>query len=273
MSNVVVTINIEKIELVLKNINDKTCNFFVKGINITFNLEKGQKDYEINIDDIGTEMNNSLFSERTDNNYLIQLKKEPNNEKIKLNIGFKNIILNGEILIFILNYILSLNIPKNIKLFHDINYSSKINKNEEENNNNNQDSIKQFNFIDDFSTSNIPSLILLNNDGNKLEFNLKNYSISKNNLNFTIDIQDSEGSILDNYTFNFIREENGDKQIMKLYLEEALKIVLSKSSSFYIFSTFLQIILFLKKLKKKKIISKVTMKNIYFILTIKNISQ
>ena len=252
MNNVVVTINIEKIELVLKNINDKTCNFFVKGINITFNLEKGQKDYEINIDDIGTEMNNSLFSERTDNNYLIQLKKEPNNEKIKLNIGFKNIILNGEILIFILNYILSLNIPKNIKLFHDINYSSKINKNEEENNNNNQDSIKQFNFIDDFSTSNIPSLILLNNDGNKLEFNLKNYSISKNNLNFTIDIQDSEGSILDNYTFNFIREENGDKQIMKLYLEEALKIVLSKSSSFYIFSTFLQIILFLKKLKKKE---------------------
>ena len=249
MSNVVVTINVEKIELILKNIYDISFNFFIKGININFNLEKGQKDYEINIDDIGTEMNKSLFNGRTDNNYLIQLKKEPNNEKIKLSIGFKNIILNEEILIFILNYILFLDIPKNIKLFHDINYISKINKKVEDNNNM-RNSIKKFNFIDNFSISNIPSLILINKDGNKFELNLKNCSISKNNLNFTIDIQDSEGPILDNYSFNFIREENGDKQIIKLYLEEALKIILSKSSSFYIFSTFLQILLFLKKLNK-----------------------
>ena len=76
----------------------------------------------------------------------------------------------------------------------------------------------------------------------------------KDKLDFTIDIKDSDEKILDNYNFifNFIKEQNGNKQIIRLHLKEALKIYLSKNSSFYIFSTFLQMYLLLKKIRKKR---------------------
>ena len=269
INNVSAIVNVEKIELVLINLNEKEnnnkCNLFIKDINLNINLVNKNFDFEMNINDIGTLLNESLFNDRLDNvNYLIQVKKEPNNELIKLNLGFNNIILNEQIFIFILTYFYSLNIPHKIKLFHKIDYSSKINKNENKENedsinnnpNNTNDNKDSLSVIDNFSISHIPSLTLLNSDNNRIELNLKNGSFTKNNLNFTTNIQDSFGTILDDYTFNFHREKDGNKQKFKFYLEEPLNITLSKNSSFFIFVTYLKLIAISKKIKKNSKIKK-----------------
>ena len=99
MNNLVVSIDVEKIEIIVKDIYDINCNFYIRGINVIFNLNKGINDYEININDIGVGTNKSLNNEKIDKNYFIQIKKEPNNDKIKLNIKLKNVLLNGEIII------------------------------------------------------------------------------------------------------------------------------------------------------------------------------
>ena len=260
-SDLLVMINVEKIELVLINLNERDnnnkCNLFIKDINLNFDLINKKYNFEMNINDIGSLLNESLFSDRIDDNYLIQVKKEQNNELIKLNLGFNNIVLNEEIFIFILTYFYSLKIPKKIKLFHNVDYSSKINKNEnkekekekEEENKQNENLIDNeenkdqdtLSILDNFSISHIPSLSLLNSDDNKIEFNLSNCSFTKNLLSFTINIQDSFGTILDNYSFNFHREQDGNKQKFKFHLEEPLNIILSKKSTFFLFVTYLKL--------------------------------
>ena len=259
ISNINIKINVEKIELILININEKEnnnrCNLFIKDININFNLIDKKYDFELNINDIGTLLNESLFDERiNDVNYLIQVKKDPNannNELIKLNLGFNNIILNEEIFIFILSYFYSLNFPTKIKLFHKIDYNSKIKQNENEikekldnnlnnpeENNNNKDTFTVFN---NFNISHIPSLSLLNSNEEKIEFNLINYSLEKDLLSFTINIKDSFGTILDDYKFNFKKEQINNKQKFQLYLEESLNIVSSKKTTFFLFITYLKL--------------------------------
>ena len=62
--------------------------------------------------------------------------------------------------------------------------------------------------MNNFRISHIPSLSLLNNDDNRIDLILKKYTLSKNLLSFTLNIQDSFGTILDDYTFNLNREKN-----------------------------------------------------------------
>ena len=251
ISNIILKINVEKIELILININEKEnnkCNLFIKDININFNLNNKKYDFEININDIGTLLNDSLFDNRINViNYLIQLKKEPNNELIKLNLGFNNIILNEQIFIFILSYIYSLNIPNQIKLFHEIDYNSKINQNENKEQlenkivDNGEDNKDTFQLFNNFSVSHIPSLTLLNSNDDKIEFNLINYSLNKDLLSFTINIKDTFGTILDDYTFNLKREQIDNKQKYQIYLEDSLNIISSKKTTFFLFITYLKL--------------------------------
>ena len=262
INDINIKINVEKIELILVNINEKEnnnkCNLFIKDININFNLINKKYDFELDINDIGTLLNESLFSNRVDNtNYLIQVKKYPNNELIKLNLGFHNIVLNEEIFIFILTYFYSLKIKKRFKLFHKNDYNSKINQNEitpegnKDNNIVNNTDVDDFKLFENFSISHIPSLSLLNKDDNKIEFNLTNYSLNKNLLSFTINIQDSFGTILDDYTFNIKRERINNVQKFQFYLDEALNIILSKKSTFFLFITYLKLKKILETIIKK----------------------
>ena len=249
MNNVHIKINVEKIELILININEKTnnnkCNLFIKEINLNFNLNNKNYDFEFNINDIGTLLNESLFSERIeDMNYLIQIKKHSNSEMVKLNLGFKNISLNEEIFIFILSYFYSLKFPNKNKIFHEVDLYSKINKKEISENNDklsNENEDENLSIFNNYSISHIPSLSLVNSDDNKIEFNLKDYSFNKNLLSFTLNISDSFGTILDDYSFNINREQIGNKNKIIFYLEEPLNIILSKKSSFFIFITYLKI--------------------------------
>ena len=261
MNNLFISINVQKIEYILINLNENginnKCNLFIKDVNLNFNLFNQDFNFELNISDIGTLLNESLFSNRFDDvNYLLQVKKEPNNELIQINLGFNSIILNEEIFIFLLAYYYSIKFPNKIKLFHKIDYYSKINENEnilKENCSNNLDykiNVDILSIIDNCKISNIPSLTLLNSDNNKIEFNLDNCSLSKNKLNFTLNIQDSYGAILDNYDFNFIIEQNFINQKFIFHLKETLNITLSKKSTSFIFITILKLITIFKNIKK-----------------------
>ena len=255
LNDVNIKINVEKIELMLININEKEnynkCNLFIKDISVDFNWNNKKYDFELNINDIGTLLYDSLFNDRiNDVNYLIQVKKEPNsnNEFISINLGFNNIILNEEIFIFILSYFYSLNFPTKIKLFHKIDYSLKINKNENENKeildndvNKSEDNNNTLKIFNNFNVTHIPSLALLNSNEDKIEFNLINYSLNRDLLSFSINIKDSYGTILDNYTFNFKREKIDNKQKFQFYQEESLYIVLSKKTTFFLFVTYLKL--------------------------------
>jgi len=171
-------------------------------------------------------------------------------------LGFKNIILNEEIFIFLLTYYYSIKFTNKIKLFHKIDYYSEINKKEDiqkENDSNNSDykiNIDILSIIDNCKISNIPSLTLLNSDNNKIEFNLDNCSLTENKLNFRLNIKDSYGIILDNYDFNFIIEQNFINQKFIFHLEESLNITLSKKSTNLIFITILKLITIFKNIKK-----------------------
>ena len=262
MSNLSISINVQKIEYILINLNENEiknkCNLFIKDANININLLNQNLDFELNIRDIGTLLNESLFNDRFDDvDYLIQVKKEPNNDVIQLNLGFNNIILNEEILIFILEYYYSMVFPNKNKLFHKIDYFPKINKDDniqkEKDSNisdNKTNNISILSIIDNCKISNIPSLTLLNSNNKKIDFNLDNCSLTKNKLNFTLNIQDSYGTILDNYDFNFIREQDSTNQKFILHLEETLNITISKKSSAFIFITILKIMTIFKNIKK-----------------------
>ena len=261
MNNLFISINVQKIEYILINLNENginnKCNLFIKDVNLNFNLFNQDFDFKLNINDIGTLLNESLFNDRFDDlDYLLQVKKEPNNDLIQINLGFKNIILNEEIFIFLLTYYYSIKFTNKIKLFHKIDYYSEINKKEDiqkENDSNNSDykiNIDILSIIDNCKISNIPSLTLLNSDNNKIEFNLDNCSLIENKLNFRLNIKDSYGIILDNYDFNFIIEQNFINQKFIFHLEESLNITLSKKSTNFIFITILKLITIFKNIKK-----------------------
>ena len=246
INELVINIHIDKIEVKENNYN---CNFFIKKIIINSNLINKKFDFEVNIEDIGTLLNESLFSDKfKDTNYLIQIKTNLNSDKIKLNLGFNNIILNEDMFIFILTYFYKLKINSKImKLFHKTDYNQFIiteqKQNTEEKNNieideHKDDSIK---ISDNISISNIPSLTLLNNDKNKLELNITNFYLNENNIILSLNVQDSFGIILDNYSFNFNIEKEGSKQKYKLHLEQPMNIIISKETSFFIFLTYLKL--------------------------------
>jgi len=78
----VACIDVEKIEIIAKDIYIINCNFYIRGINVVFNFNKGINNIEININDIEVGTNKSLNNEKIGKNYFIQIKKEPNNDKI-----------------------------------------------------------------------------------------------------------------------------------------------------------------------------------------------
>ena len=260
INDLIINIKIDKIEVKENNYN---CNFFIKTIDCNCNLINKKFDFEINIDDVGTLINESLFSDKfEDTNYLIQIKKEINSDKIKLNLGFNNIVLNEDMFIFFLTYFSTLKSKSNmIKLFHKTDYSQFINKEinketkpnvEEINNIVNEKEDDSIQLSENFSISNIPSLTLINTDKNKLELNIQDFIFNKNNLSFSLNIQDSFGTILDNYAFNFNIEKIDNKQKYKFYLEQPINIIISKDSSFFIFLTYLKLKEIPKNVKPKE---------------------
>ena len=264
-----ININFNKLELILANDDINKFSLYIN--NIKLNLEKINNEINsiLTIGNIGSNLNESLFSERiklNDNNDLIMISKDKNN-KTKIDLGFKNIELGEDIFNFMIIFFSSIKINKKNKIFKQIKYEIKNEEDKkEEIKNTEEDKFEEkkieFNnneIFKNISISSIPSLVI-SNDENKTFFKIVNYSITPSKVEITYDIKDSFGTILHNYTFIFNKDEKINKY--SLNLETPLRIILSRESSKLLFISFLkikerinQIKIRNEKINKKKIIN------------------
>ena len=193
------------------NRNDKQ-NLFIKGMKLTFNYINEEFDFKYIINDIGYANNKSFFDKDAQNN-AIEFNRDKNNF-INLKFGFKNVELplNENLIIFFMTFF-KLNKPKSrTKIFHEKKYNLIIEKKEDkekdkEKENEIMKGIKNFSFINNFKISNIPSFSIKTED-NKITINTKNYYVKENSFSFTINITDSYGEILKDFTINPKKDKN-----------------------------------------------------------------
>ena len=244
MMNVSIEINIAKLELIIHIVNiDNKQNLFIKGMKMNLNYFNKEFDFNFAINDIGYEKDKSFF----DKNDLIDLNSDAitftrdKNNLISLSFGFKNIELNEDLFICIIIFFNSIKTKKKHKLFHTKKYTNKINVNKgDENNNKDKENeiiknIKNFSFMDNFKLSNIPSFSIKNKD-NKIEIKIIHYLLTENEISFTVNIKDSYGVILNDFTFN--PKKDGNNYIF--HLDSPMNIILSNQSTKIFFLNYLR---------------------------------
>ena len=240
LSNVSIDINIAKLELIIQNINiGNKQNLFVKGMKMNLNYFNKEFELSFSINDIGYEQDKSFFGEKDklDLNDAIEFKRDKNN-LISLSFGFKNIELNEELFICLITFFNSIKTKKKYKLFHEKKYvviDEQKEKEAQEKKNEIMKNIKNFSFINDFKLSNIPSFSIISKN-NKIEVKIKNYVLTENSLSFTVNIKDSFGVILNDFTFNPKIENN--KFIF--HLDSPMDIILSNKSTKCFFLNYLR---------------------------------
>ena len=233
ITNVKINFNFSKFELILANDEINICKLFIEGINFEIIKKSDEKNILITIKDIGSNLGNKLFSERkkiNENNDLISIQISEKN-KIKIDLGFDCIELNESLFNFFIIFFSNIKLKKHNKIFQE-------EKEEEKEQDNKDEKEDNYEIINNFIISNIPSLIIANNE-NKIKFSIVNYSIDKSKIIITYNISDSFGVILDNYTFIFNLDEMNNKY--NLILEIPLRIKLSSESSKFIFISYLKI--------------------------------
>ena len=246
-----ININFNKLELILSNDDINKCTLYISNIQLILEKINNEINSILTIGNIDSNLNESLFSERikiNDNNDLIMISKDKNN-KIKIDLGFKNIEFGENIFNFMLIFFSSIKFNKKNKLFKKIKYVKYEEKKEEiknnEDKNNEEEKIeekkiesKNNEIFKNINISNIPSLVISNNE-NKTFFSIVNYLITPSKVEITYNIKDSFGIILDNYTFIFNKDEKNNKY--SLNLETPLRIILPSESSKLLFISFLKI--------------------------------
>ena len=282
ISKLIININFSKLELILANDNINKCTLYLSGIKLQVDKKNDDINSILSIGNIASNLNENLFSSRrqiNDNNDLIMVSKDKNN-KIKIDLGFENIDFNEELFNFLLIFFSSLKFDKKNRIFREINHQIKNNnqknekakdneeKNEEIINNeeekketeeNREENIKEEKIenktitleneiLKGISISNIPSISISNNE-NKTFFSIINYSITPSKIEITLNIKDSFGTILDEYTFILNKDEKINKFILNLV--ESLKIILPSESSKLLFISFLKIKERIKQIEKR----------------------
>ena len=240
LSNVSIDVNISKLELIIQNINiGNKQNLFVKGMKMNMNYINKEFDFSFSINDIGYEQDKSFFGEKDklDLSDAIDFKRDKNN-LISLSFGFKNIELNEELFMCLITFFNSIKTKKRYKLFHEKKYiliDEQKEKEAQEKKNEIMKNIKNFSFMNDFKLSNIPSFSIISKD-NKVEVNIKNYALTENSLNFTVNIKDSFGVILNDFTCSPKIENNK----FVFHLDSPMNIILSSESTKCFFLNYLR---------------------------------
>ena len=238
LENISVDINIEKLEIIIHNINiGNEQNIFIKGMRMNINYYNKEFDFKYSINDIGYEKDKSFF----DANDLfcvnaIEFSRDKNNF-VNLSFGFKNIELKEELFMCLITFFKSIQTKTKQKLFKEKKYKMEVKKeaHKDEKENEIMKNIKNFSFMNNFKLSNIPSFSIKSKD-NKIEVKVVNYSMTDNSISFTINIKDSFGIILNDYTFNPINENN--KFIF--HMDTPMNIVLSNKSTKNFFLNYLR---------------------------------
>ena len=263
IENMKINFNFSKFELILANDDINICKLFIEGIQCEVTKKSEKTNITIKIKDIGANIGERLFSERkqiTDNNDLIMINISEN-KKIKIDLGFNCIEFNESMLNFFIIFFSSIKCKTKTKIFKEINYNVIQDKIEEKKEVDNKDKEnKEDNEIfNNFSISNIPSFVLNINNENKIEFTVVNYIINKTLIAITYNIKDSFGTILDNYTFNFKRDESINKY--SFILDVPLRIKIMSESSKAIFISFLKLKERIKQIQKRNLNSSEKIKN------------
>ena len=232
LSNVSIDINIAKLELIIHNINiNNKQNLFIKGMRMNINYNNKEFDFKYIINDIGFEKDKSFFNK--DDLFClnaIEFSRDKNNF-VNLSFGFKNIELNEDLFMCLLTFFKSIQTKTKQKLFKEKKYINSTKKDENENKkkdnkkeeeNEITKNIKNFSFMNNFKLSNIPSFSIKSKD-NKIEIKIINYSMTENSFSFTVNIKDSYGEILKDFTFNPKNENNN----FIFHLDSPINIVLS----------------------------------------------
>ena len=247
ISKLKINFHFSKFELILANDEKNICKFFIEGITFTI-IKKGEnRNISINIKDIGSNMGEKLFDERkkiNDNDDLITVNVSEN-KKIKIDLGFNSIQLSEPLLNFFIIFLSDIKFKTKNTIFKDIKYNYQENKEEikEEGKDGDNNEI-----MNNFSISNIPSFIISCNE-NKIRFSVVKYSISKTKIEISCKINDSFGTIMDNYTFIFNKDDINNKYSLKL--DYPLRIILSSESSKSIFISYLKLKERIKQIQKR----------------------
>ena len=252
ISNVIINLNFSKFELILSNDDINICKLFIEGINFEIIKEQDKTNILITIKDIGNNLGGELFSERkkiNENNDLISINISEN-KKVKIYLGFDCIEINDSLLNFFIIFFSSIKFKTTNRIFKekDFLFQEKQEEKKEKEGKNEKDN---FEIINNFSISNIPSFIVTSNQNNKIKFSVVKYSIDKSKIEIIYKINDSFGTILDNYTFVLNRDEISNKYSINLSLP--LRIKLSSESSKSIFISYLKLKERINQIQKRNI--------------------
>ena len=236
LSNISIHINIAKLELILNNVNiGNKQNLFIKGMRMNVNYINKELDFNYVIDDIGYEKNKSFFAQKELFVSALEFKRDKNNF-VNLSFGFKNIELNEDLFMCLLTFFKSIQTKSKQKLFKEKKYNNIVEKKDKDEKENEViQNIKNFSFMNNFKLSNIPSFSIKCKD-NKIQIKVINYSMTENSLSFTVNIKDSYGEILKDFTFNPTKDNNN----FIFHLDSPLNINLSNKSTKSFFLNYLR---------------------------------
>ena len=242
-----VYINIQKLELIIANENvEKKCDFYIQNIYSEITHTNNLFNYKFSIFDICGNNNISIFKMKQKlSEPMIRFQKELSN--INISFSFQNIELQEDDFIYLLSFIYSIDIPPQIKLFkNEAKENLIINKEKNDTNK----------IFKDLKINLVPSLTLLC-QGNKIDFCFNDFLLTETYFCFTLNIKDTFGEILPDYTFmvNTIKYNN----TYKFHLEMPIKLTLSKNSSTFFFLLYLKI----QKVKEENLNSNLNKNNNY----------
>ena len=231
-SNFTFNFEFTKLQLNIENTNKfYNVNFVINGLKFNYNYIEKQFDLKFIINDIGYKTDKSFFNKKNKEDNAIEITRDKNSN-IDLKLGFDNIEIKIDEFIGIFIFLNSIKKKKNIKIFYEKINTYKENKHKDIQNQIIND-ISNFSFIDNFKLTNFPSLSLLTKN-NKIDLKIFNYSLSENSINFTINLNDSFGKILNDLTFNLQKK---DKKFNSIF-ETPIEIILQKETLSTIISNY-----------------------------------
>ena len=228
-----ININIEKLNIIFNNekisennyLNNQ--NIYLTLFYFCFKLENNLFSFNININDIGKNENESFGSQKV-------LLDETNNDSsmnnfIEFSYDKKNNLnfILGNKLIEVSENIVNLTVCYTIYIFQYLflfNERSIFHKNKKNKNKFNVNVQKPM--INKINIPFLPSLTIITNDNNKINMNVTDYSFKNNLISFKYNIKDLYSTILEDYQYNILIDEENKK--VSVNLEKQLNIKINK---------------------------------------------
>ena len=223
LSSFTININIEKFNILFNNEKISENNYLINQniylANFFFGLKLDNNIliFNINAMDIGKNENESFGINNNNSqnmDYFIKFSYD-NLNNLSFIVGNKLIEVPENILNLILCY--TINIIQNIILFNERSLFHKIKKKNE---------ITKTKKVNKIIIPYLPSFTIIANDNNKINVDISNYSIKNNNISFNVKIKDLYTTIMDNYQFNVIMDEDNNKY--NINLDKTLNIIINK---------------------------------------------